>query len=241
MLYHILNGDCLHQLFKSSNIPGEFIICRECFIEGPVSTDDSPEFRNIRAEYISSTYNSTFEEYKSKVIDEFSKLDNIIADDEVYLWFEDDLFCQVNMWFILSELSKRNVKNIYRIFPISSDENKWQGFAHLTAEDLTWLIQSKVKFIPEDIKTGKHLWENYCNNDFEKLKQLSHSGSNCFKHLDEVVQAHIERFSFRPQTALKKVISSEEKDFNKISAEFNTTEAIYGFGDLQVKLLLKSL
>jgi len=240
MTYHILNGDCLYESLVSSGFQGEFIVCRECLVDGPVSEVIDENFFDTRAEYISSAYNSTHSEYKSKVIDELSKLYKIKPDDEVYLWFEDDLFCQVNMWFIVSLLSEKNITNIYRIFP-PADKDKFEGFANLSPEDLISLTESKVKFTSEDIQTGNDLWKAYCNEDFESLKNLSSSNSQCFRYLDEVLQAQIERYSLRPQKALKKILDSGEKNFNEIFSEFIKTESVYGFGDLQVKAMLELL
>ena len=58
--------------------------------------------------------------------------------------------------------------------------------------------------------------------------------ANVLPKLKEVCQAQIEK-SFRPINTLKTLISKGETDFAKIFEQFNEQEAVYGFGDLQIK------
>ena len=48
---------------------------------------------------------------KNKLVSEFEKIQNIEEGVDINLWFEDDLFCQVNFWFVISLLSSLNHKN----------------------------------------------------------------------------------------------------------------------------------
>ncbi|MBK8736432.1 MAG: DUF1835 domain-containing protein, partial [Saprospiraceae bacterium] len=80
----------------------------------------------------------------------------------------------------------------------------------------------------------------YQNNDLDKLSMLAKSQSNCFEYLDEVCQAHIDRFPLdkslgRPEKLVKEIIETKSKEFQIVCSEFADREGIYGFGDLQIK------
>jgi len=45
--YHILNGDCLAEQLKQTKVNHDFIVCRECLIEGPLNAEKSDEFRKF--------------------------------------------------------------------------------------------------------------------------------------------------------------------------------------------------
>jgi hypothetical protein len=119
-IFNITNGDYLAGKLKHTTITGEIIICREALVTGSLQADYPDEFWKMRSAFISENYSDEKVNYYQKVVSEFEKIKNIPAHSEVNLWFEDDLFCQVNMWFCLTLLPKdRNIK-IYRVFPKNS-------------------------------------------------------------------------------------------------------------------------
>ena len=97
--YHILNGDSLKKQFPQ-DLTGEKIIIRECLIEGEIQGNSITDFFQCRAKFISNAYNTTEEKYFEKTVSEFQKIEKIPQEVEINTWFEDDLFCQVNFWFV---------------------------------------------------------------------------------------------------------------------------------------------
>lgn len=243
--FHILNGDCLAEQLKATKINQNFIICRECLIDGNVSANDLSEFWEVRGEFISGTFGA--DDYFQKVVQDLTKIQHLPEGSEVCLWFENDLFCQVNMWFMLSLLSKQSKLRLFRVFPvIENDIDIWKGFGVATSEILEKAYAIKVAFQAQDIELGVNLWEAYQSQDFVKLKELSKQNSDCFQYLEEVCQAHIDRFPqddslSRPESVIKEIIETQSKDFQKVFAEFSAREGIYGFGDLQVKEVFERL
>lgn len=239
--YHILNGDCLADQLRQTKINQNFIICRECLVEGDVCVGNITDFWTIRAKFIADTYKASVEEYFSKTVNEFEKLNSLTANSEICLWFENDLFCQVNMWFVISILADYPDLRVFRIFPITeSNTDKWKGFGIANAEKLEQAYYSKVRFTLKDIRLGKDLWTSYQNGDLKHLKELSEQQSGCFKYLEEVCQAHIDRFPLdnslgRPDKVVKEIINANSVGLQTVISEFTDREGIYGFGDLQIK------
>lgn len=240
--YHILNGDCLAEQLKQTNIQGEFIVCAECLVDGGLAGDTLSDFWTNRAKYIAETYNTSVADYYNKCVMEFEKIINLPNDSEVCLWFENDLFCQTNMWFILSLLNKSPALNkIFRVFPIlENNKDLWKGFGISNVQMLEQAYHFKVPFTQENISLAANLWEAYKISDFNKLKEFSKQQSSCFQYLEEVCQAHIDRFPTdntlgRPDRIVKEIIENKSKDFQVVFSEFSNREGIYGFGDLQVK------
>ncbi len=239
--YQILNGDCLADQLRQTKINQNFIVCRECLIEGNVYAGNITDFWTIRAKFIADTYTASTEEYFSKTVSEFEKLNNLPDNSEVCLWFENDLFCQANMWFVISMLAKRPALKIFRVFPIIENNiDTWKGFGISNAEKLEQAYYSKIQFTLKDIELGKNLWTSYQNGDLDELKELSKKQSDCFEYLGEVCQAHIDRFPLgkslgRPEKVVKEIIATNSTEFQVVFSEFSDREGIYGFGDLQIK------
>ncbi len=245
-MYHILNGDNLAFQLKETKINLNHIVCRECLIDGPVSASNISDFWKIRSRYISKTYNDSEEEYNS-TIQEFERIIAIPDNSEVCLWFENDLFCQANMWFVIWLLSTKTGIKVYRVFPvIRNPVDTWKGFGISTSKMLEEAYTSKVLFTNDDMQLGANLWTAYSTNNFQKLLALSKTPSDCFQHLKEVCQAQIDRFPKsdplgRPEQLVKELIEKGPTDFEHLFSEFSTREGIYGFGDLQVKFMYDKL
>jgi len=239
--YHILNGDCLADQLRQTKINHDFIVCRECFIDGNLYADNITDFWTIRAEFIADTYKVSTEEYFIKTVSEFEKLKNLPDNSEVCLWFENDLFCQTNMWFVISILANYPKLKVFRVLPIIENiADTWKGFGISNVEKLEQSYSSKIQFTVDDITSAKNLWSAYQNDELDKLSKLAKSQSNCFEYLEEVCQAHIDRFPIdkslgRPEKLIKEIIETKSKEFQIVCSEFAAREGIYGFGDLQIK------
>lgn len=241
MKIHVLPGDALVKDFERAEIEAdETVLCRECLIAGAVGGASLEDFWSVRADFINSTYGEPENLYREKVVAEFAKLQHLNAADEVYLWFEFDLFCQANMWFCLSLLEKTEAR-IYRIAPVVRNENNvWKGFGELSAEDLRKCSEQKIKFDKEDVRLGADLWRAYRNKDYDRLEMLAETKSACFPRLAEVCRAEMEKQT-RPQNALKKIIDEGTIDFPALFEIFKDREGVYGFGDAQVKNIFDSI
>ena len=130
--YHILNGDSLKEQFPE-NIQGEFVVTRECLVDGNVKERDLAELYHSRAKFISENYAGyKVKDYYEKTVPEFQKIQNITEDSDINLWFEDDLFCQVNLWFVIS-LIYENHKNqpVFLIRPKTNNEYNFGGIKQI--------------------------------------------------------------------------------------------------------------
>jgi len=244
---HILNGDQLaHQLQGASYFQNQLVV-REALVVGPVHGDELEEFWKIRTDFIASGYGIAAELYAQKTIQEIERLQEIPEGSAICLWFEDDLFCQVNLWFILSLLADKPTLGVFRVFsPEAPSENRWRGFTDASPEELEQAYESKVPFTSSDLALGKTLWEAYRLGDGAQLAALSKSVSPCFRQLAEVCQAQLDRISAdpnerRPEKVILELLAKGITDFDTLLSEFSKREGVYGFGDLQVRGLLESL
>lgn len=240
--YHILTGDSLAGTFRRTKIEGPVIISRECLIDGPVSDEDPELFWKKRSEYVKEAFDAESDDYYANVKGEYDRIDSIGPDDEINLWFENDLFCQANMWFTVSLLNKRNLTKVFRISPLIRNAGKWDGFERHTATDLLSCFEKRQAFTKGDFKLGENLWDAFRTADVVALAFFSRSLSPCFPFLEEVCKAEVERKrNERPRKVLEDLLAKGYTDFSDIFKQFSTTERIYGYGDLQVNNMLKEL
>ncbi|HUR30544.1 MAG TPA: DUF1835 domain-containing protein [Saprospiraceae bacterium] len=245
MNYHILNGDAIAEKFADQEISGKIVVIRESFIEGPLTANFTEEYWDKRAAFISEAYGADKEDYEEQFLSQLTILNSITSEDEICLWFEDDLFCIMNLLFTIYYLSQKSSPAFYRIFP-ERDEKHWSGFGKTTKKELVHLFDSKQRISDEDIALSNQLWEALVSNDREKLKALSYSDTDCFRYLPQVIQAHLDRMPVdgstgRPHQTLVDILNEGKTNFYEIFEEFWKKEAIYGFGDVQVYNMLREM
>ncbi len=244
MIYHILNGDAIAAQFPD-DLDGISIVIREAFVEGPVSTQFSDDFWEERLAFININYQAEREDYEEQFLSQLEILDQINPEDRVYLWFEDDLFCLVNMLFVIAYVSEKTQTQLFRVFPVA-DNQLWKGFGSADEKELKNSFQNSIQLDEEDVELAKQLWEAYGKNDREKLQLLSHSHSDAFRFLPEVIHAQMQRNPSdgglgRPQLTLVEILKHGRTNFYEIYEDFWRKEAIYGFGDMQVFNMLKEM
>jgi hypothetical protein len=243
--YHILNGDALKaQLPKSIN--GDIIVARECLVDGPVEGDTFEVLYETRAQFLATAYGGEEEiNYYDKAVTEFESIQKIPQNAEINLWFEDDLFCQVNLWFVLHLIKENDKKyNLYLIRPKQGSE---YGFGSMNESDLLTAFQNKTKISPALFQDLSKLWRLYQQDDFDQLIQTADKLKDDFTFLLPAINAHIERVEKdgkpgRPTESLIRIIEELETDeFSPVFRAFCKKEGIYGFGDLQVKRLFDAV
>ena len=139
---HILNGDALKLGFPKG-ILGELIIVRECLMEGDVSGRDLDGFFGSRVSWLGEAYNESRINYKRRVKQEFEKILNLDKKSEINLWFEEDLFCQVNLWFVCYLLKLIDAESVYLMMPESQDR---YGFGSYDKDGLEQLYKNREVF-----------------------------------------------------------------------------------------------
>jgi hypothetical protein len=244
MKFHILNGDAIAAEFPVPGISGEVIVIREAFMDGPVSTVYDEVHWKERKKYIHLAYEENSFGYDQRVMPEFEKLQRISSRDEVYLWFEDDLFCQCNMWFAISYIQQHNQPKFYRVFP-EEDEQNWRGFSYARVKELKTYYQVAVELSATDIIHIQELWEAFVHKDKDALKRLSKIACPAIRFQEEVINAQLERMQepelSRPYRTLAALKQESDLPFYQLFEKFSRKEGIFGFGDSQVMNMLKEI
>jgi hypothetical protein len=230
MVFHVFNGDALAEQL-SGKLEGECIVFRECLIEGPLNANSEKEFWEFRKEYIEYTFgkNPPYEEYSQS---EILKIEEIGKHDEVYFWFEEDSFCQVNFWKACSLLKSIPSK---AALVLPGPESPY-SFGKLSAEQLILRLQSAQILSNSDLDLFSRLWINYQQEDFGQLEQIAQSSFSKFPFLAQAIRSVKE---IKADDLPSKILESIQKDlstdqFKLVFKEFQQRAPSYGLGDLQV-------
>ena len=249
MVLNILNGDSTLYNFHKSGMEGDTIVWREMLSEGPVDAGRSyADFFCLRSRWFDETI-SNDADYERKVISEFNRLASHPKTDEIVLWFEFDLHCQVNLIFLLNYFSQCG--NEFKLSLICPDSHpnheKFKGIGELSPGEFNELPMQMVTLDQQDLRVASQAWEAYCSADMlkiEKFISLDHHHLVC---LAPAFEAHLNRFPNK-ETGLSKmervladIINSGFTKKADIYNEFWRSNSIYGMGDAQIDIYIKKL
>ncbi|WP_459209399.1 DUF1835 domain-containing protein [Aquimarina rhabdastrellae] len=236
--YHILNGDALKHQFPTT-IDGTLIVARECMVDGNVSGDTSEAIFESRIAFMNANYSSTTQMYHEKVVSEFFKLKSIPVDAEINLWFEDDLFCQCNFWFVLFLIEEYQLQN--QLYLIRPQVHTRYGFAGLDQEALLGIYATRIK-LPQATRLTP-FWKAYQKQDSAFLLTLAKQFYDTYPFFLPAIEAYSRSLASNdsPGEPLQALITIKKElnttNFGIVFNEFSKRFPIYGFGDLQVKRL----
>ncbi len=242
---HILNGDSLREQFPPS-LPGEVFVARECLIDGNVQGDSLEDFFENRAHWLSQNYGGPLEEYQEKTKAQFEAILALPEETLVNLWFEEDLFCQVNLWFVshLIQSGYANTKKIYLVLPKS---DLLYGFAALNQNELCKVYEERQALTELEINALASMWQYYRNKDIKSMFDLVDAYRSSLPFLEAAVKAYQESLPDgsglnTPQKVLQEIIKEQEApNFGAAFRAFAKRLPIYGYGDLQVKRMWDEL
>ncbi|ATL47224.1 hypothetical protein COR50_08545 [Chitinophaga caeni] len=243
---HVLNGDAAIPLFRDSGIEGDIIVCREIMCEGKVPrTDIITQFFEERVLQVEKAYGIDAQTYKTRVVEELGKLSTASDYEEVILWFDCDLFCQVNLLFIIFYLSTLPGK-ARKISCIQSEAEapipNYKGFGVLHASMLTRLFERRITLQQADFDLAHKAWEAYRGPDPLEIEKLVKAKSPALPLLGEALAAHLKRLpglsnglSIVEQFFLHRLINGKARWYDLYSVFWNEMR-IYGFGDFQLDI-----
>ncbi len=248
---HILNGDATTRSFKKSAIPGDRLVWREVLAEGPVTPDpESEDFWDQRMEFIREAYGGKSIDFHEKVISVFLKLREFNVYDEITLWFEHDLICQVNMLFLLQWMSVyRHPDTVISLVNIDSfpGVDPFHGLAQLHPDQLASLFPDRKPVSDDTLDIAGQLWEAYAGHDPNALVPWTRQEIPGLPFMRHAMSLHLSKFPNTTnglnaiQTYILSELQLESCNFKQLYAGFMDKHGDYGFGDSQLKYYIQGL
>jgi hypothetical protein len=250
---HVLNGDSTWHAFKQTGIPGDVIIWREAFSEGPLlSNIRDRDFWIAREQWINKTWGASKQRYQQGVIDELEPLKEEINYAEIILWFEFDLHCQANLLGALQLLKNIDLKttNLYLISPSGfAGKDIFRGMGELSPDELKSLLPNKIRLSNYDMEIADQVWQMFTAPNVIKLQAWlnEHPDFGALINLEKALWAHIRRSIPNEQglnyveAKLYEIYKGGVKDRIALYTQFWNTETIFGMGDAELDVYLQRL
>lgn len=250
-ILHITNGDSFTNYFKELTINGTVITWREMLCEGrTLHTVGTEDFWKERFDFLHKNYKISKKTFIDYTLKEYRNLCKQKSQEQIVLWFESDLFCQINMLGVLSWLkTHRKYAEVSVVSnPISLNSISSKGFCELSPDSVLELYENRIVLNQDDIEFADYAWQLYCSNNPIRIAQLSNYEDFNFPYLKKAFDLHLSRFpSLKnglnvPEINLLKTAQIKALDNeNELVSEVLKNQGNFGFGDSQYYKILHSL
>mmetsp|Transcript_2548 Transcript_2548/g.3031 ORF Transcript_2548/g.3031 Transcript_2548/m.3031 type:complete len:315 (+) Transcript_2548:858-1802(+) len=243
-ILHITNGDITTNYLKKLKFSGEFITWREMLCEGKTTTDvGSENFWKNRYDFFKTSYKVSKQKFIDYTVKEYRSLCNKKDQKEIVLWFEYDLFCQINMIAVLSWLKQyRKGYNISLVCSgkVGKSKNLF-SLSELNENQINKHYKNRIELSQDDIEYADYIWQLYCSDSPLRLETIyKFNPMSPFQYLASAIEAHLKRFPSIEnglnriennilETAINKKPTSKKQLIGQLLKEENK----YGFGDIQ--------
>jgi hypothetical protein len=151
---HLLNGDATAAVFPDT-LPGERAVWRDILMEGPAEAD-----ADTRAAWLAPRLGVSADAYARRWREGIAMLSRAKEHDEVVLWFERDLFCSLNLWFVLTRL---DVPRLSLVFPALDAD--FRGLGTLDSGHFPALFERREHLSLDELRDAHALWRAYAAPD----------------------------------------------------------------------------
>jgi hypothetical protein len=228
-MIHFHNGDVVTAAARRLGVPGRHLPFRETLISGPVRPNlGAQEWIEERARFLSEQYGENLLRLRNELLEQEQTLDRARDEEEVVLWFEHDLFCLINLLYLLTRLSKcRQLSIIWSPRPLGTEDD----------DELYKQFHSRSPVAPAMMNAAALAWRAYISEDALELNRMLDADFVDFPFLREGFLLHAARFP-STRNGLGEVeqraltgIEVGATDFNSLFARFDQSPPRYGFGD----------
>lgn len=249
-MLHIHNGDSSAGTARES-IPGQHFAWREALVCGPAPAGlDGVEWRQIRADHLTNAYDLKYEDCERDLREQEEVLQKFRDHEEVILWFEHDLFCQVNLLFLLNWFAQQQPGKT-KLSLICIDEfpgiEDFRGLGQLTTEQLASLLPRRREITADQFALAVQAWSAYTAANPTEIEALVSSDTTALPFLENALHKHLQRFPSvrnglgRVENLGLEFTASGQSEFVDLFRSFGKLEPTYGYGDAQFFLELKRL
>ena len=155
-MLHVTNGDSAAERIRSLGLPGEVLPWKDVLHDGPVPRcADDAKLRRVRARFLADCGWTEYEQALAGLEARDAALTRALATDEVQLWFEPDLYDQLQLIQAL-DFCRRN-GGAHPVFLVPSDE-----FLSTTSDEqlLSW-HRARLKVTEEHLEIGTRAWDAF--------------------------------------------------------------------------------
>jgi hypothetical protein len=200
---HVANGTCTTALLGAAGIPGRASIWADPLHDGPVPSGLSDDdLLNLRVDYLSGKLDGYPPSPASQdPVNDLrawrAAIDDVASYDEIVLWFEHDLFDQLNLIQLLDHVSRDGV----RAKPISlicvggfPGHPNFKGLGELSPAEIGSLVGTRRLVGEAQMALANRAWNAFRDPDPRAIERLIQADTSALPFLRAALRRHLQEF-----------------------------------------------
>lgn len=245
---HFTNGDSAAGGMRAAGIGGEIVPWRDVLHEGPVPGGLSlTELSRLRAKWLADDGLGDFD----RIDREFAERDDMLRRfsdfDEVVLWFEWDLYDQLQLIQILdfvagSSLERRAEKGT-QLSIVS-----FGGYlGTLSSDRFGELYENRKKITDDMLSSGRGAWQAFRSGDPRDVERAARAGSSSLEFLDSSLLRQLEELPStrnglsRSESQILEAVAPGPVSFHEIFGRVSSREERVFCGDAVMALQIQRM
>jgi len=246
---HVANGTCTTTLIEAAKIPGLRSIWADPLYEGPVPAALSDrELREVRAKYLAG--NDGQVEPHNDLLRWRQVIEAVDAYDELLLWYEHDLFDQLNLIQVLSWLPMP-VRVAVRASLVSiaayPGHPRFKGLGELSPAEIASLVDKRRPIGTAEFVIAEAAWQLFREPTPQPLDDFRRSRPAVFPHLIPSLDRFVQEYPWtidglsRSERRLLSLVAAGPTDLRSAFPHMHDDESHYYITDLSLAALADTL
>jgi len=223
---HVTNGDIaadlIREALREAETQGEITLSADVLHEGPAPAGLLPErWRKVRARYLAECGYADYDRCLADLTDWDHKLEGYRNYDEVVLWFEHDLFDQLQLLRLLDWFGSRDLNYLGRgrLSLICIDDFLGQ----LTPEQMAALLPGRKPVTDPQVFLARHAWRAFCSPEPIGIEVALRRDTSALPFLADALRRHLEEFPWTRDGLSR----TERQALLGLDAGFETFESLF--------------
>jgi len=198
---HITNGDSVVHSFRDGELPGTYLPWRDVLHDGAVPWRNTlEELSDVRARELTRLGlgdAASMEQLRAEFAERDALLSQFRNHEEVVLWFEHDLYDQLQLLQILDWFSRRDLGSTkLTMIQIGRhpEVTPFHGLGQLTGDQLLALFPSRTPVTSQQLHIGRAGWEAFCSPDPADIHAFAERDDAEMPFLHDALQRLLEEY-----------------------------------------------
>jgi hypothetical protein len=195
--HHVANGSCTTRIIEAAGIPGTLSQWADPLYEGPVPgglTD--AELLDVRRRFLAGEMDEEVDPFID-LRNWRSAIERHDAYDELILWFEHDLFDQLNLLQLLPFIRARvPAAKVVSLICIASfpGHPRFKGLGELSADELASLLETRRRVGEAQYALAHVAWDAFRQPTPEALEALRHADTGPLPYLSAALARFLQEY-----------------------------------------------
>jgi len=202
---HVANGTSVTMTLEAAGVPGRCSIWADPLHGGPVPAGlGDAELMEVRRQYLAKTAGGVLPDADDPTLDpvnDMRRWRDVIAKHESYgelvLWFEHDLFDQLNLIHVLSWIREHvPVSKPVSLICIGSFPGRadFKGLGELTANELAPLLETRAPVSDAQYQLAARAWQAFRQPTPEGLDGLRREDTSVLPYLADAITRFLQEY-----------------------------------------------